>query len=332
MSSSVNYPLISIVILNYNGRRFILDCLRTVIHSDYSAFEIIFVDNSSEDGSLELVRREFGIEKRLRIIANLENIGFASANNLGLEHSRGQLIIFLNGDTQVDPQWLGELAKIFLSHNDVGVAQCLLMEMNAKERIQGTGVLFTNIGWPQPRPKTLTHSEILPNILASGAAFVIRRDVANVVGPFDPDYFIGFEDIDLSLRVWLSGLRVVLAQKSIVYHFNPGMHRSEYVKQQTPIREFHASKNVITTIIKNLQFRTLPRVLPSTLIFTVYRSMYFAIKTGDPRRASFTFRGISWTLWNMRKILRRRYVVQTRIRKVSDKNVLKNIYINSGPT
>ncbi len=323
-------PLLSVVILNYNGRSFILDCLRTVLNSNYPAFEVILVDNCSKDDSTELVGRVYGTDKRLRIIVNRENLGFAAGNNVGLAHSRGDVVIFLNCDTQVDPDWLSELARIFISYDDVGVAQCMLMEMFDKRRIQGTGVLLTPVGWPDARPKAVTNSATLPNILASGAAFVIRRNIVDMVGAFDPDYFMGFEDVDLSLRVWLSGHRVVLAEKSLVYHFDPSMHSADYVRETTPVREFHASKNVIATLLKNLQLKSCLKFLPTTLAFTICRGLYFAVKARDPRRISFTVEGICWTLLNIRRILGSRYIVQTRIRKVSDEYVLRNICTRSG--
>jgi GT2 family glycosyltransferase len=319
-------PSVSVVVLNYNGKRFILDCLNTILASDYPRFEVILVDNCSLDGSIAVVEEEYGLDKRLKIVANRRNLGIAEGYNMGLAHSKGALIVFLNQDTQVDPEWLGEIARIFASYDDVGVAQPLLVHMNDKQRIQSTGTLLTQTTWPSSRPKEKTGQGNLPSILACGAAFAVRRQILDTIGAFDPTYFINFEDIDLSLRVWLSGRRVVLAERSLVYHYDSSSIERKTLAKPSSLREFHSAKNVIVTLIKNFETRSLVRFLPATLLFTLCRGLYVSVRQGNPTVFSYTVKGLSWPVFNLRKILIKRSLVQSRIRKVSDEYVLKRVY------
>jgi hypothetical protein len=104
--------LVSIVILNYNGRKLgkiLTKCLESVLATDYPNFEVLFVDNASEDSSVDFVMNAFGLNPKLTIIRNEQNLGYADGNNIGIRRAKGEYIVLLNNDTQVDPQWLSEL-------------------------------------------------------------------------------------------------------------------------------------------------------------------------------------------------------------------------------
>lgn len=325
-------PLISVIILNYSGRSFIENCIKTVLNSDYPLFETILVDNGSKDDSVELVKKKFGKDNHLRIIRNHDNFGVAKGFNIGLSSSKGDIIVFLNNDTEVEPNWLRELEKLFTSHEDVGAAQCLLLQISDRRSVQGTGVLLEPLtGWPVPRPTVRPRSDELCDIIAGSAAFAIRRNVINEVGTFDQDYFTNFEDVDLCLRIFMYGYRVVLASNSIVYHYDysmhirPHVHSSAYFKEQRVVREFHSVKNLISTLLKNCEIKNIIKYLPTTLVFTFTRGLYFATKQRDAIVLLATIRGFIWPLTNIKKILKKRHFVQSLIRKVSDKQVIERV-------
>src|SRR5271157_3134470 len=103
---SLERPLVSIIIVNFNGKRFLNECLSTVLGSKYPNFEVIFVDNASTDKSLDFVSEVFAKNKFLKIIRNSKNLGFGPGNNVGFEQAKGDYIVFLNNDTSVDSDWL----------------------------------------------------------------------------------------------------------------------------------------------------------------------------------------------------------------------------------
>jgi GT2 family glycosyltransferase len=109
---SKNEPLVSILILNYNGLKYVDKCLASILRTNYSNFEIIFIDNASIDGSCEYVERRYGDNLHLKIIKNERNYGFAKGNNIGARYAKGDYLVFLNVDTEVEPDWLRELVRL----------------------------------------------------------------------------------------------------------------------------------------------------------------------------------------------------------------------------
>ena len=102
-------PLLSVIIPNWNGKRFLQECLDSLKDQTYSHFETILVDNGSTDGSVEFVRERYG--EFVQIIRNEINLGFTGGNNVGIRAARGEYIVLLNNDTWADPRWLEELVK-----------------------------------------------------------------------------------------------------------------------------------------------------------------------------------------------------------------------------
>ena len=153
-------PQVSIIILNYNGIKFVERCLKSVLNTDYPLFEVIFVDNGSTDGSPELVQKLFGEDKRLRIILNKENLGFTGGNNVGIKMSKGEYIVLLNNDTEVPSDWLRQLVLVMEKRRDIGMAQPAILYMDMDHTIQTLGnyiddilMLVKSIGMRRKFPK-----------------------------------------------------------------------------------------------------------------------------------------------------------------------------------
>jgi O-antigen biosynthesis protein len=104
-------PLISVIILNYNGKKYLQNCISSVLQTTYPNFEVILVDNASTDQSLKTVKEKFAEDPRLKIIENNRNLGFSGGNNIGYNFSKGEYIAFLNNDTTVTPSWLTHLSN-----------------------------------------------------------------------------------------------------------------------------------------------------------------------------------------------------------------------------
>jgi GT2 family glycosyltransferase len=217
-----NNPLVSIVILNYNGERFLDKCLSSVLKTDYPNFEVILVDNGSTDGSLRSAVETFANDARLKIVRNAKNLGFGPGNNVGFEHSLGDYVVFLNNDTFVDSSWLEQLVDAMEKDRTIGLAQCTILDAKSKE-VQNIGWLISDYCvflYPirlanfcgQRIPDTFEVSYV------SGAAMVIRRDLAKDIGLFDPKYFWFYDDTYLSFKTWLAGKRVVTVSRSKIYH------------------------------------------------------------------------------------------------------------------
>jgi len=137
--------LASIIILNYNGKKFMKDCLSSVYKQTYRKFEVIVVDNSPGDGSANFIRKNF---RKVKIIQPKKNLGFAEGNNFGVKNSKGEYIVLLNQDTAVDKNWLKELITI-LENKNVVACQSKVLFFNQKNKINVTGIdtNFLGFGW-----------------------------------------------------------------------------------------------------------------------------------------------------------------------------------------
>ncbi|MBU4076011.1 MAG: glycosyltransferase family 2 protein [Euryarchaeota archaeon] len=136
-------PLVSVIIVNYNGKQYLKNCLSSLSAQSYPAIEVIFVDNASSDGSVEYVRKEF---PSVRIIESKKNLGFAKGNNLGIREARGELIATLNNDTEVSSRWLEELVSAMNSDKKVGMCASKMLFMKDRGMINSTGICLSRSG------------------------------------------------------------------------------------------------------------------------------------------------------------------------------------------
>ncbi|MEM3833375.1 MAG: glycosyltransferase family 2 protein [Thermoprotei archaeon] len=141
------FPLVSVIILNYNGLKYIDKCLKSVLCTDYPNFEVIFVDNASTDESCEYLERRYSFNPRTKIVKNPENYGFAKGNDVGANHASGKYIVFLNVDTKVDPAWLTKLVSTLELDTSIGAAQAKLLRMDDPGRLDTCGHKLTPYGF-----------------------------------------------------------------------------------------------------------------------------------------------------------------------------------------
>ncbi len=323
-----NSPLVSVVILNYNGIKFVERCLRSVLNTHYPNFEVIFVDNASTDGGLELAKEKFGRDSRLKFVINDRNCGFAQGNNIGFEHSRGEYIVFLNNDTEVDPEWITRLVEVMSSDPSIGAAQSKLLSMQDPKRIDACGLMLTPYGFFVEKGSgeidCRQYDSVVEIFAAKGAAIAVKRKVLEEVGPFDPDYFIFSEEADLCWRIWLAGYRVVFVPKSVVFHVTAGTVRAIWPEG----RPLYWYKNTLATLLKNLGFKELVKMLPS---FTLLSFVGIVKNRGTIRQLPLFVKANAEIIANFRNIWRKRMWVQRRIRKEKDEKILPRVMQGAFP-
>jgi GT2 family glycosyltransferase len=221
---SQNDPLVSVIILNYNGRDCLENCANSVLKTQYGNFEIILVDNASTDGSIERARDLFGNNQRLTILRSNLNLGFSGGNNLGFAHSKGVYVVFLNNDTVVDPYWLRALVDVMENEASIGIAQSLIFNIDG-ETIQNGGWLFSNyLIRKHPLcadyPSTLKLEAVFDVSFVCGAAMIIKREILETMGAFDPKAPFFYDDTLLTLKTRLVGKRAVTVSNSKIRHIS----------------------------------------------------------------------------------------------------------------
>jgi GT2 family glycosyltransferase len=297
-------PLVSIIIVNFNGKRFLKECLSTVLGSKYPNFEVVFVDNASTDKSIDFVSSVFAKNQCLKIIRNHENLGFGPANNVGFKQAKGDYIVFLNNDTSVEPEWLAILVDAMESDETIGLASSLFLNMDG-QTVQTAGTLkcdYMMPGYWIDMNKDLLNAAF-PKVFeissAMGAAMIAKRKFLKQIGVFDPKYFYYYDDDYLSFRTWIAGKRVVTVSGSRIRHFLGGTSGSNDLLKYR--HAFIGSASLIFDIYWNLFDLT-----KGLFIFFVNRVFYESLLMRKIERFRGSMSGAFWLLKNLRYVWRNR--------------------------
>lgn len=314
-------PLVSIIILTYNSLKFIEKCLESVLNTNYEKFEIVIVDNGSTDGTVELIQKRFGEEEKIKLIVNRENVGFAEGNNVGAKFAKGKYIVFLNADTIVDPNWINEVVKVMENNPDIGVCQSKLLLMDKPEFFDSAGDFIDKYGVMMRRGGDIPEKDIgqydrVEEIFsARGAAMIIRKDLFEEIGGFDTMYFLTYEDIDLCWRARLNGHKIFFVPKSIVYH-KGGF-------SLLPEKAFLTTRNWLLTLIKNYETWNMFKIMPNATVIAFFSALFEILTKRSPILFWKRIKALLWILFNFKKIWVKRLTVQSYIRKVSDREIMK---------
>jgi len=227
-------PHISVIIVSFNSREDLSECIPSLLAQPYPDFEIIVVDNNSSDGTSTFVEKNY---PSIKVIGNKENYGPAKGYNVGITASRGKYVVLLNPDTVVEKDWLLELVRA--TEEDEGIAACqsrvLLYDKRDTINTEGNDVNYLGFTWCRNYGKENTHGGVIEETLGlSVCSAMLRRNVLEKVGFFDEDFFMYLDDTDLGLRMQLAGYKVVCNPKSIVYHkykFTPGRRKLYYLER-----------------------------------------------------------------------------------------------------
>ena len=311
-----NFPMVSVIILNYNGRNFLVDCLTSVLNSNYPNFEIILVDNASTDNSIKIAEETFGCSPILRIVKNDANLGFAAGNNVGVAYGKGKYVLFLNNDTLVEPNWIIELVSVLENDAKIGAAQSKLISFADKRTIDSAGdfidyygLSFRRGSWGETEEKYARIEEIFS---ARGAALIVKSQIFAEIHGFDSDFFFCYEDIDLCWRIRINGYKVVFVPKSRVYHIGSASSIS------TSKNVFHIEKNRLLTLAKNMPLNYLAKYNPLT--FTA-GEMLGDLMYKRPTLLTARIRAIFWILKNFKAIWCKRLFIEKYIKKIDYKIV-----------
>lgn len=321
-------PPVSVIIVNHNGIEFVGACLRSVLDSEYKDFEVVFVDNGSTDGSLHQVKKAFGNDPRLRFVENRSSVGPAVGRNRGAKVAKGEYLIFLDNDTQVDKNWIGELTEVLERDSSIGAGQAKLLRWGTDKLYDCAGDYLGPMGFLIERSrgaKDTGQFDYVADILsAKSAASIIRRGLFEKIGGFDEDFYMYLEETDLSWRVWLSGFRVVFVPSAVVYHaFNtPKKDFRRYYPKY--VVRYYGCRNYISTLIKNLEFINLIRFLTLHISCWILLAVFFFLK-GNPGDTFYILKGIGWNILNAGLLFKKRRYVNRYIRRARDESILQRV-------
>ena len=309
-------PLVSIIIVNYNGKKFLENCLKSLIQTNYKNYEIIVVDNNSTDGSIDLVKNNF---PKIQLLVLNKNFGFAIPNNMGAKIAKGKYLVFLNNDTTVTQNWLAELVSALENDNEITIGQSLLILPNGN--IDSSGDFVDEIGRAYSstdRPKKTRYI-----LSARAACMILRKDIFLDMGGFDVNYFASFEDVEFGWRAWLWGYKVSLIPKSVVYHLG-----GQTIKKIPDVISFHSVKNNILLRLTNFDRLDSLKSL-FWMVSVLFFKKFFRISIANNRNQKYQipntkiiFKAIYWIIKNQKLVSQKRKILKSR-QVISNKNLRK---------
>lgn len=311
----MNSPQLSIVVLNYNGMRHNSRCLRSIL-AQPGAYELIFADNASTDGSFEAARQEFA-DAPVVWVQNGANLGYAGGNNAAARNAVGAYLLFLNNDTELAPDTISQLLRYLEAFPGVAGGQCALICDGDRRRLQTAGVDVDVFGFCYDRsagrpPESVTAADEI--FTANGAALVVSSEWFRRVGGFDDSYFLLFEETDLCWRIRLAGGTMRYFPRAWVYHVGSGTR----VSGPAQIELF--ARNRVRTLRKNVGAAFLPVAISGHVAGMLLLVLMCRLR-GSPDVAEAMLRGIRGGLRDA-SVRERRRSVQA-LRRISDFQLIR---------
>lgn len=238
---------ISIIIVSWNTRELLRECLESVFKNPLAHLvEVFVIDNASADGSADMVAQNF---PQVNLTASKENLGFGKANNIGIRQAAGDYVLLLNPDTEIFPDTLQKSMDFMAAHPDCGIMGCRMLYADRKlqpsiRRFPSFVPIFL---MAVKAPKIFKSLKAIDRYLATdfdysktqevdqvmGAYMFIRKQVLKKIGVFDEDFFIWFEEVDLCLRAHKAGFKVMYdPEASIIHHGGKSFAQQKLIANQ----------------------------------------------------------------------------------------------------
>lgn len=308
-------PILSIVIVNYNGVRWVQKCIESIRLQSCTSIEVIIVDNNSVDNSVDLVTHLF---PEAMIIKLEKNLGFGLANNVGVQHAKGENLLFLNTDTYFGGDFLHTMLE-YKKRTKLNIVGPRVLDFEGEDHYQGRFLsidVYGYLGW------------CTKQFFIEGSALMVSKDDFISLGGFDEKYFMYSEDIDLCWRALLYGMQIGQCRDATLYHYGGGSSEKSVVsdgrRHVVPyFRRYEVEKNNLRNLLKNYRLAALLWVVPAFLFGSILELLAYII-TGNLKAATMIAKAVYWNIANIRDTTSHRAIVQGR-RLVGDRVVMRRM-------
>lgn len=265
---------VTVVIPNFNGIKYIRECLRALHRQTQKEFSTIVVDNGSSDGSDQVVEEEFPY---VRLIRLGDNFGFCRAVNEGIYASDTPYVILLNNDTRVDSHFVQELLSAIKKSKKRFSCAAKMIQYKNRSRMDDAGNFYCALGWAYARgkDKPVERYQKERKIFAScGGAAIYSRKIMEEIGYFDEEHFAYLEDTDIGYRARIYGYENIFTPKALVYHYGSGTSGSRY----NLFKVRFSSRNNIYLIYKNMPLLQIILNIPFLVLGFAVKTVFFMRK------------------------------------------------------
>ena len=278
-------PLVTIIIPNFNGKKFLKTCLDSIFKQQFQNFCVIIVDNGSDDGSVEFIKAEY---PTVFLIQFAYNKGFSAAINSGIRETDSQYICLLNNDIELDPYFLNEIVAVLEAEKSVQYCAAKMLDYYHRDKMDGAGDGVFRAGAGYKRGSLDNDNGCYDRQLtvfgACAGAALYRRSFFNEVGFFDEDFFAYLEDVDINLRANRLGLTCLYVPAAKVYHIGSATTGSVF----NPFTVRLSTKNLFNVVVKNYPTILIIKFLPSLILYHLF---WFALVVSNKQSTSY-FKGI----------------------------------------
>ena len=277
--------MISIVLLNWNGKPFLADCLHSIRAQTYTDYDLLIIDDQSTDGSVAFLQHEF---PEYRLIRNAEKLGYCGGANVGIRQTGGEYVLLMNPDVILKPNFIEDLLKYIIPQPRVGIATGKLLRFDGRT-LDTTGQFLRRNLTPQERgygePDTGQYEQPGPVFSSCGAVVLYRRAMLDDIqidgAVFDEAYFAFYEDLDIGWRAHVQGWQAYYVPTAVAYHYRGGgltasSTQTTWIEhlpfmpkvsvfRKPPAIQRHIIKNRYLTLIKNASLKDIWHGLPAIL-------------------------------------------------------------------
>jgi GT2 family glycosyltransferase len=294
-------PSVAIVILNWNGKKYLEKFLPSILNTTYSNARIVIADNGSTDDSIAFVN---SIYPSITVLKNPVNEGFAKGYNTALKQVQADYYILLNSDVEVTPGWIEPMVELLENNHDIGACQPKLLDFNNRNTFEyagGAGGWLDAFGYPFCKGRIFDDCEedlgqynlCEPIFWASGAALFIRARLFHKAGGFDPFFFAHQEEIDLCWRIQLMGYKIYSCPSSVVYHVGGGT-----LPKGNKRKVFLNFRNNLIMLSKNLPFSQKIWKIPVRMMLDAVSAWKNLVLLGEPSYFAAVMKAHgAWILW-----------------------------------
>lgn len=315
MNNKNNFPLVSVMVLNYNGQKFLKDCFDSLLACAYPNFEILMIDNNSTENDVDYVAQNY---PQVKIIQTHSNSGYSRAYNIAFEKSEAKYFIMLNNDVKVEPDWIEPLVAAAEKDEKIGALQPKILSMRNKgcfEYAGASGGFMDKYGYPFLRGRLFftieedkgQYDDETEVFWTSGAAMFVRAEALKKSGVLDEDFVHHMEEIDLCWRLHLAGYNLKVIPKSMIFHYDGAT-----IKPFSFMKLYWNHRNGIFMLIKNLSPESLLKSLFLRLILDKINIFYSALFKLDFKHSWAIIKAHWWILTHLNHILKKRKTVQAK--------------------
>ncbi len=269
---------IAIVILNWNGRKFLEQFLPSVVQFSSAEAQIVVADNASSDDSLDFLQKNY---PQIQLIQNDKNYGFAEGYNRALRQVKADYYVLLNSDVEVTENWIRPVIDMMEKDEKIAVCQPKLLSYYQRDTFEyagGAGGFIDQYGYPFCRGRIFTslekdreqYNNICEIFWATGASMFVKANIFHQINGLDGDFFAHMEEIDFCWRVKNAGYRVYYCPDSTIYHVGGGT-----LPPSSPFKTYLNFRNNFALLYKNLKTKQLIVVLPIRILLDFVAAFKF---------------------------------------------------------